>query len=100
MIKPILLTTLAAALLGTMVQSSGAVSAEDPDLSRLADATLLTLEGESVRFGDAAGKGVVVVTYMGAGCPISGKYAPRLQRFADPLRRTRRAPSSWWRPGR
>lgn len=53
------------------------------------DARLMTLDGVERRFGallgdgvpgdGVQGDGVLVVAYTGVGCPISGKYAPRLQ---------------------
>jgi len=81
--RNLILICLAAALLGAAVVSRDDVHAGGSDRSRLDDATLLTLEGEAVRFGDVSGDGVLVVTYTGVGCPISGKYAPRLQRFSE-----------------
>ena len=68
-------------LAGALVETPE--TTERVDRGQLADVTLLALDGEPVRFGEIAGDTVLVLTYTGVGCPISGKYAPRLQRFSE-----------------
>jgi peroxiredoxin len=70
------------ALLGA--GSLAALPSDDtaPALADLASTPLLELDGTHVTLGDVTGDGVLVLTYTGVGCPISGKYAPRLSRIA------------------
>ena len=49
----------------------------------LGDVALLTLDGTQVELADYVGDGPLVVAYTGVGCPISMKYAPRLQRMSE-----------------
>ena len=46
---------------------------------KLADVTLLDLAGKEVDLLDFHTDKVLVVAYTGLGCPISGRYAPRLE---------------------
>ncbi|MFQ5495008.1 MAG: redoxin domain-containing protein, partial [Phycisphaerae bacterium] len=45
----------------------------------LKDVTLKKLTGESVDLLDLHDRKALVIAYMGVGCPISGRYAPRLE---------------------
>ena len=50
----------------------------------LPDVALMRLDGARVTLTDVLGtEGVRVVAYTGVGCPISGKYAPRLQELSE-----------------
>jgi len=50
----------------------------------LLDAPLVELDGRPTRLADhATGDDVLVLCYTGVGCPISGKYGPRLARLAQ-----------------
>lgn len=49
----------------------------------LGSATLLTLGGAERELSELLGEGVLVLAYTGVGCPISGKYAPRLQELSE-----------------
>ena len=46
---------------------------------KLADVTLQDLRGKSVQLLDLQKDGVLVIAYTGLGCPIAGRYAPRLE---------------------
>ena len=53
------------------------------DRTAIEDVSLLQVDGTLVRLGDLVEDSVLVLTYTGVGCPISGKYGPRLSRFSD-----------------
>ena len=56
-----------------------------PDLAALGDVSLLRLDGSEVSLAELLDESVLVLTYTGVGCPVSGKYAPRLARLSDEL---------------
>jgi peroxiredoxin len=47
------------------------------------DVSLKSLDGKSVNLLDYHTDKVLVVAYTGRGCPVAGRYAPRLQEIAD-----------------
>lgn len=64
-----------------VVASSSQVwsSTEDRIGEKLADVELKTLDGETVKLLDYHTGKVLVIAYTGVGCPIAGRYAPRLE---------------------
>jgi len=58
------------------------VLADAKHLADLGDVALLDLEGREVRLADRGKEGPLVLAYTGVGCPISSKYAARLNAFA------------------
>ncbi len=73
-------------LLPTLLLGRAAPAREDVaparDVASLGDVTLLTLEGREVAAAAELAGSVTVVAYTGVGCPVSGKYAPRLAELA------------------
>ena len=67
----------ASSILGVLALSLG--SLDGPSIE---DVTVQTLAGDEVQMSAHLGGGPLVIAYTGVGCPISGKYAPRLTRLA------------------
>ena len=79
-------STVGALVLGALVATaalSGTPQQPRKGLAELGDVPLLTLDGEQVGLGDLAGDSLLVLAYTGVGCPIAGKYAPRLQELSE-----------------
>jgi peroxiredoxin len=72
-------TTLFPLALGLPLLIDAGARGEVPNLDHV---SLLTLDGEQVELGDYVGEKPLVVAYTGVGCPISMKYAPRLERLS------------------
>ena len=73
-------TTTLGIILGCCLFSQRAdASPKDRIGEKLADVTLLDLDGKSVNLLDYHTGKVLVIAYTGLGCPISGRYAPRLE---------------------
>ncbi|MGB0717535.1 MAG: redoxin domain-containing protein [Phycisphaerae bacterium] len=70
-------------ILGVVLCVGGAAFGNPKDRvgETLQDVTLRTLNGESVQLMDYHKGDVLVIAYTGLGCPISNRYAPRLQKL-------------------
>ncbi len=75
---------LAGLSLGLAAPRAGQAVHATPELERaaLANLRLLRLSGEEVRFDQLVDNSVWVVAFSGVDCPISNKYAPRLERLS------------------
>ena len=49
---------------------------------KMEDVVLVNLKGERVQLFDQHTDEVLVICYTGLGCPISGRYAPRLEKLS------------------
>jgi hypothetical protein len=90
MIARILLLALASPLSAATQASEAADPAGEErarppgvSLGELQDLPLLALDGRQTRLGACTDGRVLVLCYTGVGCPISGKYGPRLARLAQ-----------------
>jgi peroxiredoxin len=71
-------------MFGALLSASDAAGhVEDRIGEKLADVTLKTLAGEDVKLLDHHTDEILVVAYTGVGCPISGRYAPRLEELQE-----------------
>lgn len=74
---------LAAALVGLLAVSAAALANPvDRVGERLTDVTLRGLDGKPVSLLSLHKDRVLVVAYTGVGCPIAGRYGPRLEKLA------------------
>ncbi len=62
-----------------MFSAISAASPLDHVGEKISDVTLLDLDGKPVQLMDYHTGKVLVIAYTGLGCPISGRYAPRLE---------------------
>lgn len=75
----VLTGTTAIFLLGSIVLATP----DDRVEEKLEDVSLKTLDGKSVDLLDYHTDDVLVIAYTGKGCPIAGRYAPRLQEISE-----------------
>ena len=70
-------------LFGGLLSFAIAVGATPVDRvgERLSDVTLRTLDGKDVSLLSLHTERILVVAYTGVGCPIAGRYAPRLEKL-------------------
>lgn len=71
------------ALVVVLCASPARGTPEDRVGETMKDVSLKSLDGNSVNLFDYHTDKVLVVAYTGKGCPIAGRYAPRLQEIAD-----------------
>ena len=73
-----------AVVLGMGIRPAGIMaSPKDRIGEKLADVTLRNLKGETVQLLDYHTDKVLVIAYTGLGCPIAGRYAPRLEQLSE-----------------
>ncbi len=72
-----------AAIVCALMQCSVLATPIDRVGEKLEDVQLRTLHGESVSLMQFHTGDVLVIAYTGRGCPISGRYAPRLEELAQ-----------------